>query len=181
MPLIYITGPSGAGKSTLCREIKTRGLNAYDGDELSTWVHRISLQPVERPGNDYGRSKEWSQFHTWNMSVNKLLELSDVHVGEDVYICGNASNRYELWDRFDKVFSLIIDQARLTQRISDRTDNDFGKYPGELEAVIEWQKVSERLDKEHGAILIDASKPVSVIADFIIGHSTTVNKEPVML
>ena len=177
MSLYYITGISGAGKSLTKDELIKHGLVAYDGDEnkITTWVNKATGAKTVRADDHESRTAEWYSQHDWAMSADRLLELQAQHTGKNIYICGTASNRYELWDMFAKVFCLTIDEETLKYRLANRTENDFGKAPDELANILGWHQSSQEDDKALGAVMIDATKPVSEVAEEIIALCETSN------
>jgi gluconate kinase len=170
MPLFYITGISGAGKSHIKNELTAHGLIAYDGDEngITTWIGKVTKVKAFRPKEIEGRTAAWYSHHDWVMSATRLLELSQQNKGRNIYICGTASNRYELWNMFDRVFCLTIDEQTLRHRLANRTGNEFGKAPDELTNILSWHKSSENEDQAMGAFMIDATKPANEVAEDII-------------
>lgn len=149
MKIYYVTGISGAGKSKVRKQLTKRGYLAYDGDE-----------------NGLTKVRDYK----WHMSRSRLQELANEADTEIMFVCGTASNRYDLWDMFDKVFCLSIDQETLVHRLTTRTNNDFGKDPKDLADVLGWHKSSEHDDVDAGAILIDATKAVEDVVDQILKH-----------
>lgn len=81
------------------------------------------------------------------------------------FACGSSRNRDEFLDLFDGVFNLHVDDVTLEQRLRDRTNNDFGKDPAELELMLTLNRLGER---PHGAIDIDASRSVDEVVDEIL-------------
>jgi len=170
MKIYYITGISGAGKSKVRKELSKRGYLAYDGDEngLTGWQEKDTGNFVKSSERVQGPNGSLIELYDWHMSKSRLEELAGEADEETMFICGTASNRYELWGMFDKVFCLSIDKETLIYRLATRTSNDFGKDPKDLEDVIGWHKPSEQTDVDAGAILIDATQPVEDVTDEIM-------------
>lgn len=55
---------------------------------------------------------------------------------------------------------------RMMRRLADRTNNDFGKTPEEIELMLALNRKDE---KPAGAIDIDANKPIKEVVDEILG------------
>ncbi|CAN5632011.1 AAA family ATPase [soil metagenome] len=172
MKIYYVTGISGAGKTQVRKELSKQGYLAFDGDEngLTGWQEKDTDKFVKSSERVAGPSGSLIELYDWSMSRERLVELVKASKDRKVFICGTASNRYELWDMFEKVFCLSIDKKTLVHRLTTRTNNDFGKDPKDLEDVISWHKLSEQTDVDAGAILIDATKPVENVVDEIMRY-----------
>ncbi len=173
MSFIYITGISGSGKSAVFDELITRGYDAHEGDDnLSAFYHNVTLERVDRPTNVDERTPDWRAQHTWKMSREKLEELKKNAGMKDVFICGVASNEEEYIDLFDKVFALMLDEETLKHRITNRTNNDFGKSEHEMKTLLEWQANTAEYYRKIGAKVIDARKPLQAVMDEILNQLT---------
>jgi len=80
-------------------------------------------------------------------------------------------NQEDFKHHFEKVFTLHIDNETLKHRLSNRTNNDFGKKPDELALQLEWNKGAIKYSKERGTVLIDATRPIEIVVDEIIEHT----------
>jgi hypothetical protein len=96
---------------------------------------------------------------------NKVEEIAARAKNKTIFLCGVASNDAEMFDLFDKMVCLTIDEDTLRQRIRDRTDNDFGKAPDELHNILGWHKSAEEKYQLAGASMIKASKPLKDVVD----------------
>lgn len=171
MSLFYITGISGSGKSAVCDELVARGYEAHEGDDnLSAFYHTQSGKKVNRPTTVIDRTPEWREQHTWKMSRDKLLSLKERAVAKPVFVCGVASNEEEYLDVFDKVFALMLDTETLKERITTRTNNDFGKSEHEMTTLLNWQESTEEFYRKVGVRVIDATQPISVVVDTILSE-----------
>lgn len=171
MPLIYITGISGSGKSSVCKELKQRGYEAYDTDNdgIAFFYHNDTDEPVTEKITPEDRTPEWRSKHTWKAKREDVEQLAAKADGETVFLCGVTSNDAdELWDLFDKVFALHIDESSLKHRIMHRTSNDFGKNPHEFADLLRWQQTAEADYKKLGATLVDATRPLDRVVDEIV-------------
>lgn len=170
MALIFITGNSGAGKSSVRRELQKRGYEAHDTDEdgISLWYHKATGEATNRPVNEADRTKEWYEKHDWNMSRQRIKELSAKSKKKIIFLCGATSNAPEMLDVFDKVIYLKVDEDTLRSRLKNRTDNDFGKAPDELSNILSWHKWMEETYGDKGAVLVDSTQPVAKVVDEIL-------------
>jgi len=170
MSLIYITGNSGAGKSSVRNELQKRGYEAHDTDEggITSWRHKVTDEAVIRPTDTKDRTKEWYEEHDWKMSRPKVQELASKAKNKTIFLCGSTSNAGEMLDLFGKIIFLEINKDTLRTRLINRTDNDFGKAPDELDNILGWHKSFEDEYRLYGATMVDAARPLSVVVDNIV-------------
>ncbi len=163
MPLVWITGTSGSGKSAVVSELSRRGCAGYDADDdrITVWRNRTTgeLVPFRR-----GR---WPN-HAWEIERPRVEELAAAAEGRTVFLCGSVENESDVWDLFTVVICLVIDEQTLRARLAQRTSNDFGKTPEELEAILEWNKTVESACRSFGATIIDASQPLERVVDLVL-------------
>jgi shikimate kinase len=171
MPLFFITGIAGSGKSTVQHELKSRGYEAYDTDDdgfakwhndLTGYVHPKSSVKKE------DRTEEFLKIHSWKVPRIEIEELATCAKRKIIFLCGVASNEDELRDLFEAVFELTIDDETLINRLTTRTNNDWGKQPQELKKTLESQHNADELYRKHNPILIDATQPVDIVVDTIL-------------
>jgi hypothetical protein len=84
-----------------------------------------------------------------------------------VFLCGVAAGDAEAWEYFDLVCALVIDVATIKQRIDLRTDA-FGKQSGELAQILNWNLGYEDAYRRFGAVIVDATQPLSAVVDSIL-------------
>ncbi|KUL30979.1 hypothetical protein ADL15_23835 [Actinoplanes awajinensis subsp. mycoplanecinus] len=171
---MWINGVSGSGKSALAAVLAGRGLPAIDADEdpaLAGWVDEDG-RPVAESQTD----ADWLRQHLWVWHPERLDELIGAPGSADagtVYVCGNAANDAELWDRFARVVLLVVDEPTMLARLDDPArDNDFGRSPDERALCVEWLPSFQRERLALGAIPIDASQPLEQVADAVIRIAT---------
>lgn len=172
--LVYVTGVPGAGKSSVRRELRRRGLVALgtDEDEIGAFFGPDG-EPVAP--QDVIDSPPWRRQHQWR-AVPARLDAAVARAGpvDIAYICGSVANEHEIWDRFDLVIGLVVDDATLEQRLLTRTDNDFGKHPDELALALHWNKTYATDAPGWGVMTIDATQPLASIVDHIVDLSRTI-------
>ena len=77
-------------------------------------------------------------------------------------------NQGEFADLFEKRFVLHVDSDTMRHRLLTRTNNDYGKAPEELAEQLELNtRVLEEATRV-GATIVDATRPISVVADEIV-------------
>ena len=52
--------------------------------------------------------------------------------------------------------------------MTNRITSDYGKNPNELEALLNWHKKIQDYYQDHGAITIDATRPIHEVVDEIL-------------
>ncbi len=164
MPAYLITGYPATGKSSVADELARRGYAAYDTDnlpELNHYTHKDGT-PVDF---SKGHVEDQSEIESvWDKA--KLKEL--LRSADQVFICAVTSRQHEFYDQFDKIFVLTIDETTLKHRLLTRTTNDFGKHPNELKMLVDGRKGFEEQMLKERAIPINATQPLSDVADCIL-------------
>jgi dephospho-CoA kinase len=115
MTTVLVTGMSGTGKSTLVEHVRAHGWTAVDLDD-----------GYVRPLPD-GRQ-------LWDES--RVTQLLDSHREGVLLVAGCEENMVEFLPCFDLIVLLSAPAEVIVQRIRERTGNDFGKRPGELEHIL---------------------------------------------
>jgi hypothetical protein len=73
-----------------------------------------------------------------------------------------------VWDLFDLVICLVIDNETLRHRLLTRTTNTFGQHPEELAAALDHNTRAETTYRRFGATVIDGQQPPSEVAAAIL-------------
>lgn len=157
MSLIYITGVPGVGKSTLQKELVRQGFEAYDIDQprFGGPTNLVTGEPAKMPSLEE-RTAEWFQHHEWRVSRDAIEELKHRAEGRVVYLCGTATTEHLIWDLFDKIIYLEVDEPTLRARLAEREDNDFGKSDTELEIILTRYREAQEKMKHLGLTVVDA-------------------------
>ncbi|MEI7682845.1 MAG: hypothetical protein WCJ24_00910 [Candidatus Saccharibacteria bacterium] len=168
----HITGPSGSGKSHVGRELETRGFRVIETDftpGLSSWVNKATNEKVTKlPPQPFPR--EWVEAHAWLWDALRLQELIDEVDAEPVFFVGGAHNEKDFFYHFDKRFGLFVDTPTLVSRLRPREPERWIEGSAELQNLIDWNERSKGYNQEQGAILVDSSLSVEVVADTILDH-----------
>lgn len=173
MSLFYITGTPGTGKTTIQKELLNRGYEALDIDQrrfggpvnLKTG-ERTTVPPIE------GRSPDWFEQHEWRVLRSGVEELKAETKDKDIYLCGVTTTEHLVWDLFDKIFYLNVDEQTLRDRVLNRKDNDYGQGEGELENILKRYRAAQDKLPTLDVTVIDATGSVNEAVDSIIREST---------
>lgn len=158
MALIYVTGSPGTGKTTIQKELLKHGYTAHDIDQprfggpvnLITGEKAI-IPPVEN------RKPEWFKQHEWRVSRPSIERLKISAKDTNVYLCGTTSTEHLVWDLFDKILYLNIDEEILRNRVLNRIDNDYGRGDGELDDILRRYRNAQEKLPTLGVTIIDAN------------------------
>jgi hypothetical protein len=147
-----VGGLSGAGKSSVYEELIGRGYTAISTDRAWKVHADTATGPPGQPIHS-----------TWN--EQKALSELDSREPDVLFVCGSSRNRDRFLPYFTKVFNLRIDDDTMRRRLEERTNNDFGKQPEELELMLTLNRSDE---KPAGAIDVDATQPLDQVVDELL-------------
>jgi hypothetical protein len=156
MASVLVTGMSGTGKSAALDELGRRGFRVVDTD-----------------------SPEWSEWvpatNEWVWREDRIAELLASEEDDVLYVSGCMSNQGKFYDRFAAVVLLSAPLDVILERVANRTTNDYGKGPGELELIRFHLETVEPLLRATCTHELDASKPLDDVVDAlaVIGESAT--------
>jgi len=145
-----VEGLSGAGKSSVYEELIRRGYRAVSTDRA--WKSRPD------PDTPLG-----ARASTWDRK--KALGELESPEPDVLFVCGSSRDRDRFLPHFTKVFNLRIDDETMRRRLQERTNNDFGKRPEELDLMLRLNRSDE---KPAGAIDIDATRPLHQVVDDVL-------------
>lgn len=148
MKRVLLTGMSGTGKSTLIGELAARGYKAVD---------------VGEPGwSEYSPDGDW----VWREDrVQDLLSIEDSDV---LFLSGCAENQVRFYPWFDHIILLSAPAEVLVERLTARTNNPYGKHPGELADVLGYLETVEPLLRRSAGHEVDASAPLDQVTATIL-------------
>lgn len=166
MTLVWVTGVSGTGKSTLCRTLRARGLDAHDADDgFCQWVDTRTGTVIDSVPMAAGG---WGDHIDWVLVPDQVASLPGARGVSTSFLCGTVSNEAEVWEQFDRVVALIVDEETLRARLSARTGDAFGARPEELAAVLRWNATAHETYTRFGATIVDASQHPDLVADHVL-------------
>lgn len=146
---------SGSGKSTLVRELRRRGLSAYDADDADD-------DGFSEPRAD-GR---WG----WRAeAVASLLE--DVPDGHLLFFAGCSEEQIEM--PFEHRVLLTVPESELITRLRTRTENAYGRDAPEMGQVLADLAKVEPLLRRSADLVLDTVAPIEEVADRLLEHVTS--------
>jgi gluconate kinase len=150
-----VEGLSGAGKSSVYQELIRRGYTAISTDRA--WAYHADPH-TGLPGGPVHHDN-------WMWDQQKALSELESPEPEVLFVCGSSRNRDRFLPYFTKVFNLRIDDETMRRRLQERTDNDFGKQPEEVEIML---TLNRRDVRPAGAIDVDATQPLNQVVDELL-------------
>ena len=150
-----VEGLSGAGKSSVYEELIRRGYKAISTDRA--WKFHRNPDTGLPGGPSHYDNAVWDQ--------QKALRELESPEPDVLFVCGSSRNRDRFLPYFTKVFNLRIDDDTMRRRLEERTNNEFGKQPEEVELMLRLNRSDE---KPAGAIDVDASQPLRQVVDELL-------------
>ena len=159
-----VEGLSGAGKSSVYEEMIRRGYKAISTDRA--WKYHAD--PDTGPGRPIHYDSMWDH--------QKAVSELESPEPEVLFVCGSSRNRDRFLPYFTKIFNLRIDDGTMRRRLQERTNNDFGKQPEEVDRMLRLNRSDE---KPAGAIDVDATQPLHQVVDELLrlADCTPVNSD----
>jgi shikimate kinase len=138
---------SGTGKSSALAELARHGFRTVDTDEPG-WK-------VEAAGGEL----------LWDEEKIARLLATD---GPTLFVQGTVRNQGRFYDRFDAVVLLSAPADVILERIAARTNNPWGKSPGERDLILEQIAEVEPLLRATCTHEIDASRPIAEVVERLV-------------
>jgi len=164
-----VTGYPGTGKSSVARELQKRGYAAYDTEAMRGYMHAESLVTGEHIPLPSPVPRGW--FETtggYNWDVPRVSALLNSH--DDVFICALADNQERLYDLFDAIFLLTLDEVEMEHRLRLRSTTVYGKDLAELADILLHHRHFEQNLLARGAIAIAAKKAIPEVVNQILSY-----------
>src|SRR5258708_6532624 len=150
-----VEGLSGAGKSSVYEELIRRGYKAISTDRA--WAYHADPD-TSLPGGPI-------RHHTFMWDQQKAVSELESPEPEVLFVCGSSRNRDRFLPYFTKIFNLRIDDDTMRRRLLERTNNDFGKQPADVELMLRLNRSDE---KPAAAIDVDATQPLQQVVDELL-------------
>ena len=160
-----VEGLSGAGKSSVYEELIRRGYKAISTDRA--WKYHAD------PDTGAGRPIHYDN-SMWDQ--HKAVSELESPEPEVLFVCGSSRNRDRFLPYFTKIFNLRIDDDTMRRRLQERTNNEFGEQPEEVELMLRLNRSDE---KPTGSIDVDATRPLHQVVDelLLLANCRTMNSD----
>jgi shikimate kinase len=144
---------SGTGTSTVTGRLAELGYRAFDLDEPH-W-------------SEHDESGDW----IWREDrVRRLLDEDDHDL---LFVSGCPTNQVKFYDRFDHIVLLSAPREVIVERVRSRTNNDYGKRPGELDEILENLETVEPRLRRVASFEVDTRAPVDDVVATILDRVGT--------
>ena len=150
-----VEGLSGAGKSSVYEELIRRGYKAISTDRA--WKYHAGPDTGLPGGRIHHDNSMWDH--------QKAVSELESPEPEVLFVCGSSRNRDGFLPYFTKIFNLRIDDDTMLRRLQERTNNEYGKQPEEVELMLMLNRSGE---KPAGAIDVDATQPLHQVVDELL-------------
>jgi shikimate kinase len=153
MKRVLITGMSGTGKSTLLKELAARGYRTVDTD-YGDYYEVVDGERLWRPER-----------------IEALLrEAPGGDDGGVLFVQGTTRNQGAFYPWFDHIVLLSAPVEVLTDRLTNRTTNPYGKDPAELAETLGYVETVEPLLRASATLEVVTTVPVTEVADAVLAH-----------
>ena len=157
-----VTGNPGSGKSMMVAELRRRGIEAIDTDDLAGWVDDAG-QPAEQA---IDVTASWLACHHWVWPRSAFEDAIQSSGSAPVFFCGIAVNQGDLLDLFEVVFLLTLDDRTQVDRLDTASNAD--RNEAQRAQIIDGRPVFEEQMRNAGAVVLDGRRPTSALADDIV-------------
>ena len=137
-----------------------------DWEGYSHWVDRTSGQVVLDAPDPVPAG--WLDRFAWRIGRAEVEALATRTFDMMAFLCGCVENEADVWNLFDLVVCVVVDNETLRERLLTRTTNTFGQHPEELAAALEHNDSAESTYRRLGATIIDGTRPPAEVADTIL-------------
>ena len=145
---------SGTGKSSVLSELRARGFKTVDTD-YGGWSEQVDV-----PGDP--KSKEW----LWR--EDRMASRLAADDAEILFVSGAVRNQTKFYPQFDHVVLLSAPARVITERLTSRTNNPYGKNPAELAEVLGFKETVEPALRRAADLEIDTSIPLDEVVERIL-------------
>jgi shikimate kinase len=151
---VLVFGPSGSGKTYVSNKLKQLGISAFDDSEiegLSNW-YDSNGNIVPNP-TSAAEALDNNYVFLWSKkAMRKFLANFST-----VYVFGGSGNVSKVFDLFDKIYFLKIDEELQKERLRNPLRPTPSMDINEGDMII-WGKWFEKMAEEKGVPFIDASQ-----------------------
>jgi len=159
MKRVLLTGMSGTGKSTVIEELAERGYKAVDTD-YDGYSELVTASEDELTGLGSGQDWVWREER-----IQGLLDTEDAEV---LFVSGTSPNQGAFYPQFDDIILLTAPPDVMIERLTRRTNNPYGKGPGEIERALLLKDEIEPLLRRGATHEIDTSRPLDQVVSDVL-------------
>lgn len=166
MKKVLLTGISGTGQSTLIGALAARGYKAVDADtpEWCEWVEVPG--EADAFGGPVAPGRDW----VWREDrMQALLATEDAAV---LFVSGCPTNSVKFYPQFDHIILLSAPAPVIVERLSNRTNNAYGKQPEELARVLNLKQTVEPLLRRAAGHEINTDAPLDELVAAVLRLAT---------
>jgi hypothetical protein len=161
-------GPSGSGKTFIANALRSKGINAFDADDLQglgDWYDRNWKKVATPKTTDEALSNHYS--YLWSREF--LTDFLGRYADTDVYLFGGSGNLFGVTDLFDKIYFLKVDPALQQQRLASPS-RPTPSMDQDADGLVVWGSWLEEEAKKRNVPLLDAAQTPEQIFDIIRGN-----------
>jgi dephospho-CoA kinase len=153
MKRVLVTGMSGTGKSTVIKRLAELGYQAVDSDYGGLTVEVDS---------GAGRERLWRE--------ERVQELLATDGADVLFISGTSRNQVQFYPQFDHIVLLSAPADVLVRRLSERTNNPYGKSSSEIAETLQLLETVEPKLRSRATLEIDTTATVEQVVAAILDH-----------
>jgi dephospho-CoA kinase len=154
MKRVLLTGMSGTGKSSVLRRLADLGYRTVDTDEGDLTVEV--------------RSSSGASERLWREdSIQALLSSPNADL---LFISGTCRNQARFYRWFDHIVLLTAPPSVLVERLTTRSNNQYGKAREELAETLRFVETVEPLLRGAATLELETTVSLEAIVDAILQH-----------
>jgi adenylate kinase family enzyme len=168
---VLITGMSGTGKSTLLGRLAALGYKTAETDDdpnLRTFVSATGEVRRNYASNSADWAETADQEGEWLWNEENIQQLLSTEDAEALFLCGTAPNQGKFYPQFDHVILLSAPAQVIVDRVTSRTDNPYGRNPGELADILADLETVEPLLRQGATLEIDTTQPIDEVVRAVL-------------
>lgn len=147
---------SGTGKSSVIRALQERGHYAIDTDWNPDW--EIAPQPGDPHADGPG----------WIWREDRISELLAMDIDSTLFVSACVPNQAMFYSRFDHIVLLSASPEVTVHRLTDRTNNPYGKSDDDVAEVLRFKATIEPMLRRGATDEIDTDMPLDEVVAKIL-------------
>ena len=148
---VLITGMSGTGKSSVLNRLSELGYRTFDTDVGALTVKVRSAS---------GTEQLWREDQ-----IQRVLSTNDAEV---IFVGGACRNQVKFYPQFDHIVLLSAPVPVLIDRLTTRSNNPYGKTPGEVAETVHLVETVEPLLRAAATLELDTTAPLDEVVQAIL-------------